>query len=190
MYACSDSNGKCLKMTTLSRNIPADKAFKQKVYKILVDISRKALNDEALTQEEIGFIENVRLPLYKMVKVLTQCVSAYKRAEFDLREFTDVVTMDFIYRYIDEILDVMFAETANLRNAQVSEEEVSRFMKQIQKTKEAIAKKRADAYQQMNQALIMVESTKVYEKKLENTFGTLSLICKRVCGDKGARKEF
>ena len=141
LYACSDSNGKCLKMTTLSRNIPADKAFKQKVYKILGDISRKALNDEALTQEEIGFIENVRLPLYKMVKVLTQCVSAYKCAEFDLREFTDVVTMDFIYRYIDEILDVMFAETANLRNAQVSEEEVSRFMKQIQKTKEAIAKK-------------------------------------------------
>lgn len=149
--------------------IPADKAFKQKVYKILGDISRKALNDEALTQEEIGFIENVRLPLYKMVNVL----SAYKRAEFDLREFTDVVTMDFIYRYIDEILDVMFAETANLRNAQVSEEEVGRFMKQIQKAKEAIAKKRADAYQQMNQALIMVESTKVYEKKLENTFDNL-----------------
>ena len=72
-----------------------------------------------------------------MVNVL----SAYKRAEFDLREFTDVVTMDFIYRYIDEILDVMFAETANLRNTQVSEEEVSRFMKQIQKAKEAIAKK-------------------------------------------------
>ena len=84
LYACSDSNGKCLKMTTLSRNILANKAFKQKVYKILGDISRKALNDEALTQEEIGFIENVRLPLYKMVNVLTQCVSAYKRAEFDL----------------------------------------------------------------------------------------------------------
>ena len=107
MYACSDSNGKCLKMTTLSRNIPADKAFKQKVYKILGDISRKALNDEALTQEEIGFIENVRLPLYKMVNVLTQCVSAYKRAEFELREFTDVVTMDFIYRYIGEISDIV-----------------------------------------------------------------------------------
>ena len=83
--------------------IPTNKAFKQKVRKILGDISRKALNDEALTQEEIGFIENVRLPLYKMVNVL----SAYKRAEFDLREFTDVVTMDFIYRYIDEISDIV-----------------------------------------------------------------------------------
>ena len=59
----------------------------------------------------------------------------------------------------------MFAETANLRNAQVSEEEVGRFMKQIQKAKEAIAKKRADAYQQMNQALIMVESTKGLREK-------------------------
>ena len=168
LYTCSDS-GKCLRVTPSSRSIPADKAFKNKVEKILRDITKKAINDEPLSQEEIGFIENVRLPLYKMVNVL----SAYKRAEFDLSEFTDVVTMDFIYRYISEILDVMFAETANLRNAQVSEEEVSRFMKQIQKAKKAILKKRENAYQQMNQALIMVESTKVYEKKLENTFDNL-----------------
>ena len=104
-----------------------------------------------------------------MINVL----SAYKRAEFDLRDFSDIVTMDFIYQYIAEILDVMLAETANLRNAQVSEEEVSRFMKQLQKAKEAIANKRKDAYEQMNQALIMVETAKVYEKKLENTFDAL-----------------
>lgn len=169
LYTCADSGGKCLRVTTMTHAIPPDKAFRLKVAKILGDITKKAINDEPLSQEEIGFIENVRLPLYKMINVL----SAYKRTEFDLRDYADVVTMDFIYRYIGEILDVMFAETANLRNAQVSEEEIGRFMKQIQKAKEAISNKRRDAYEQMNQAVIMIESTKVYEKKLENTFDTL-----------------
>lgn len=90
--------------------------------------------------------------------------------EFDLRDYADGVTMDFIYKYIVEILDVIFAETANLRNAQVSEEEIGRFMTQIQKAKEAISKRRNEAYEQMNQALIMVETAKAYEKSVENTF--------------------
>ena len=168
LYSCSDT-GKCLKITVTKHMIPADKAFRLKVTKMLGEITRKAISDEQLSPEEIGFVENVKLPLYKMINVL----SAYKRAEFDLRDFSDIVTMDFIYQYIAEILDVMLAETANLRNAQVSEEEVSRFMKQLQKAKEAIANKRKDAYEQMNQALIMVETAKVYEKKLENTFDAL-----------------
>ena len=169
LYACSDTTGKCLRITQVKHTIPADKAFRLKVAKTLGEITKKAINDEALTQEEIGFIENVRLPLYKMINVL----SAYKRAEFDLRDYADVVTMDFIYQYIGEILEVMFAETANLRNAQVSEEEIGKFMKQLQKAKEAISNRRKDAYEQMNQALIMVETAKVYEKKVENTFDAL-----------------
>ena len=46
-------------------------------------------------------------------------------------------------------------------------------MKQLQKAKEAISNRRKDAYEQMNQALIMVETAKVYEKKVENTFDAL-----------------
>lgn len=169
LYVCSDSTGKCLRMTQTRHMIPADKAFRLKVARVLGEITKKAINDEELTKEEIGFIENVRLPLYKMINVL----SAYKRAEFDLRDYADVVTMDFIYQYIGEILDVMFVETANLRNAQVSEEEVGKFMKQLQNAKEAISNRRKNAYEQMNQALIMVETAKVYEKKVENTFDAL-----------------
>jgi conjugative transfer pilus assembly protein TraH len=127
------------------------------------------MSDEAFSPQEIAFIENVRLPLYKMINVM----SAYKRSEFDLRDFTEIVTVDFIHQYITEILDVMLAEAANLRNAQVSEEEISRFIKQLQQAKANISAKRADAYRQINQALIMIETTKTYERKIENAFDDL-----------------
>jgi conjugative transfer pilus assembly protein TraH len=140
-----------------------------KVRKMLNDITDKAMNDQAFSVQEIAFIENVKLPLYKMINVM----SAHKRTDFDLRDFTEIVTIDFIHQYIVEILDVMLAEAANLRNVQISEKEISKFMKQLQQAKAAISTKRMNAYEQMNQALLMIETTKTYERKIENAFNEL-----------------
>lgn len=67
----------------------------------------------------------------------------------------------------------MLEEVANLKNAQVSDEDVNRFISQLQKAKASINTKRKIAYEQMNQMLIMIETTKTYERKLENTFEVL-----------------
>ncbi|MDR2408277.1 MAG: hypothetical protein LBE13_09235 [Bacteroidales bacterium] len=55
----------------------------------------------------------------------------------------------------------------------MSEEEVNKFLSQLQEAKATINRKRKMAYEQMNQMLIMIESTKIYERKLENTFEVL-----------------
>jgi hypothetical protein len=49
----------------------------------------------------------------------------------------------------------------------------NKFLKQLQEAKASINAKRKMSYEQMNQMLIMIESTKMYEKKLENTFEAL-----------------
>jgi hypothetical protein len=64
-------------------------------------------------------------------------------------------------------------EAANLKNAQVSDEEVNKFLSQLEEAKATINRKRKMAYEQMNQMLIMIESAKIYERKLENTFEVL-----------------
>ncbi|MDR2781593.1 MAG: hypothetical protein LBB21_04045 [Holosporaceae bacterium] len=69
---------------------------------------------------------------------------------------------------------MMLQEVANLRSAQVSDEEISRFIAQLQQAKSNINHKRKMAYEQMNQMLLMIESTRVYERKLENSFDMLS----------------
>jgi conjugative transfer pilus assembly protein TraH len=169
IYACQDA-GKCLKIETKRPNIPSAKAFMLKVRKMLQDIMEKAESDQAFYPQEIAFIENVRLPLYKMINVM----AAHRRqVDFDLRDFTEIVAIDFIHQYVGEILDVMLAEAANLRNVQISEKEISQFMKQLQRAKSDINTKRMSAYEQMNQALLMIETTKIYERKVENAFETL-----------------
>ena len=168
-YGCGSDDAKCLKIQTKNFNI-SSKGFANKVQGTLNIITRKAINDKPLTQQEIDFIGKVRLPLYKLVNVL----SAYKRsAEIDLRNFTDIICVDLIYQYITDILDVMLEETANLKSAQVSDEEINKFLKQLQEAKAAINSKRKIAYEQMNQMLLMIQSAQIYEKKLESTFEVL-----------------
>jgi conjugative transfer pilus assembly protein TraH len=168
VYACQDRR-KCLKIEVRKPNIPPPKAFLLKVRKMLSDIMEKAESDQAFSHQEIAFIENAKLPLYKMINVM----AAHRRDVLDLRDFTEIVTIDFIHQYVEEILDVMLAEAANLRNVQISEKEIGQFMKQLQRAKTAIQAKRMGVYEQMNQALLMIETTQIYERKVENAFSEL-----------------
>ena len=166
-YSCAET-GKCLKIQAKEYKIGSG-GFASKVRKTLSVITKKAIDDAPLSPAEIAFIGRVRLPIYKMVNVLT----THKRAEFDLKDFADIVCVDLIHQYISEILDVILEETVNLKNAQVSDEQVNEFIAQLQKAKTRIDRKRKIAYEQMNQMLIMIETTKIYEKKVENTFEVL-----------------
>ena len=167
-YSCADSSGKCLKIRDKQFKISSG-GFATKVRKMLQDITKKAISDEPLTKNEIEFIGKVRLPIYKLVNVLT----AYKRAEFYLSDFTDIICVDLIHQYITDILDVMIEETVHLKNAQVSDAEIDKFLKQLHEAKENINKRRKVAYAQMNQMLMVIETATIYEKKLESTFETL-----------------
>lgn len=167
-YGCADNSGKCLKIQEKQFKISSG-GFATKVRKMLQDITKKAISDEPLTKNEIDFISKVRLPIYKLINVLT----SYKRAEFDLRDFTDIICVDLIHQYISDILDVMIEETVHLKNAQVSDAEIDKFLKQLHEAKENINKKRKVAYAQMNQMLMVIETATIYEKKLESTFETL-----------------
>lgn len=168
LYSCVD-RARCLNVQEKQHTIATAKAFEYKINNILNEIKKKTITDSPLTPEEIAFIGKVRLPLYKLVNVLT----AYKRTEYDLRDFTDIICVDLVHQYITEILDVMLEETVNLKNVQVSDEEINRFITQLQKAKEAVNARRQIAYEQMNQMLIMIETAKTFERKLENTFEIL-----------------
>jgi len=167
-YGC-DEIGKCLGVQRNKTFDIVSEGFANKVRKTLHEISKKAISDQKLEKNEIDFIGKVRLPIYKLVNVL----NTYKRKEFDLKDFTDVICIDLIHQYITDILDVMLEETANLKDAQVSDKEINEFIKQLQQAKAAINQKREIAYKQVNQMLIMIETAKIYERKLENTFEIL-----------------
>ena len=64
----------------------------------------------------------------------------------------------------------MLAEAANLRNVQVSDEEINTFIKQLRQAKASIHNKRMAAYEEMTKTLMLIENTTIYERKLEDSF--------------------
>ena len=109
---------------------------------------------------------SVKLPLYKLINVL----AAYKNTNLSLTEYTDIVSIDLVHHYITEIIDVMLIEATNLRNAQVSDEEITSFIKQLKQVKAAIHNKRMAAYEEMSKSLKVIEDAMIYERKLEDSF--------------------
>lgn len=162
IYRC-DEGDKCLNVNPKDMKIAAS-GLSNKVQQTLQEITRKAIEDEALTKEEKAFINSVKLPLYKLINVL----AAYKNA--NLTEYTDIVSIDLIHHYITEIIDVMLVEAINLRNVQVSDEEITAFIKQLRQAKAAIHNKRMAAYEEMTKTIMLIENTKIYERKLEDSF--------------------
>ena len=167
VYRCEDGD-KCLKIGSKRVRI-ASSGLANQVRKTLQEITDKAIADEPLTDKEKSFIDGVKLPLYKFINVL----AAYKSSNLTLTDYTDVVSIDLIHHYITEIIDVMLAEAANLRNAQVSDEEITSFIKQLRQAKAAIHNRRMSAYEEMSRSLMLIENAKIYEKQLENKFEML-----------------
>ena len=164
VYSCDESD-KCLNVNPVDKRIAAS-GLESKVRQTLQEITRKAVEDEKLTPEEMAFINGVKLPLYKLINVL----AAYKNTNLSLTEYTDIVSIDLIHHYITEIVDVMLIEATNLRNAQVSDEEITSFIKQLKQVKAAIHNKRMAAYEEMSKSLKVIEDAMIYEKKLEDSF--------------------
>lgn len=164
IYRC-DEVDKCLNVHSKDVKIAAS-GLSNKVQQTLQEITRKAVEDEEFKENEIDFIHSVKLPLFKFINVL----AAYKNANLTLTEYTDIVSIDLIHHYITEIIDVMLAEATNLRNAQVSDEEITTFIRQLRQAKTSIHNKRMAAYEEMSKTLMMIESTKTYERKLEDSF--------------------
>ena len=161
-----DPYDRCLGISEENVTIPSENALYIKVKATLQAISDKALKDESFTAAEKAFIENVQLPIYKMLNIR----SALKHSSVSLTEFTDVIANDLLYQYILEILDLMAEQTASLRNVQVSDEQITKFLDNVHNAKTVLMTKRSDAYREMNQKLMMIQSIMIDEQKVENMF--------------------
>ncbi|WP_336118083.1 conjugal transfer protein TraH, partial [Klebsiella pneumoniae] len=67
IYHCNDSE-KCLKVVAdATVTIAADKALKSQISTLLSSIQSKAVMDQALTEQEKGFISSTTIPVFKYI---------------------------------------------------------------------------------------------------------------------------
>lgn len=170
LYACDGDA--CLNPTLKPTNVLESQALFNKIRSTLDELVKKIILDEALTEEEKGFLNATRLPIYKILNVLT----AYRKghAPLDVQQYAELIAVDVLYTYVLEVIDIVLESLVQLRSVQVDEEHIQRFLDQLRHARSRVLERRRSSFESMDQTLSMIEATQLIEKQLHVMMGRLA----------------
>src|SRR5262245_10391852 len=133
----------CLNPNIQSVSISQNDGLQTQVSQLLSDMTDKILSDTPLTQEEIGLLQAIRLPVYKMRKL--QSAFAGDKSVLDLTSYSDVIATDILFQYLDENMAVVHTSASSL---QYPEPIMAQFEQSISRTRASIQAAQQNAYAQ------------------------------------------
>lgn len=171
LYVCKDEE-KCLFPELSKTNLSDQHALQKRVHAILESLVQKIYEDGEPTEEEKGFLNSTRLPVFKMLNVLTAFRKGY--APLDIHQYADLIALDILYKYILEVIDIVHDSVSQLRSVQVDDTHMEQFLKQLRLARERITVRRNTAFQHMDNVLSFIQSTQLVEKQLHVMMGGMA----------------
>lgn len=170
LYVCRDEA--CLRPEITQVMVSDQHALRKRVHLVLESLVQKIYEDGEPSAEEKDFLNATRLPIFKMLNVLTAFRKGY--APVDIHHYADLIALDVLYKYVLEVIDIVHDSVAQLRSVQVDESHLERFLKQLRVARERITLRRNNAFQHMDHVLSFIQSTQLIEKQLHVMMGTLA----------------
>lgn len=171
IYVCGD-DGECLNPQLKSMNISNDHALRQQVHKTLESLVNKIYEDKEPSEPEKAFLNSTRLPIFKMLNVLTAFRKGH--APMDIHQYADLIALDVLYKYVLEVIDIVHDSVAQLRSIQVDDSHMESFLNELRHARERITARRNSAFQHMDNVLSFIQSTQLIEKQLHSMMGTVA----------------
>ncbi|MBW8308889.1 MAG: conjugal transfer protein TraH [Candidatus Paracaedibacteraceae bacterium] len=170
VYKCTTND--CLDPILSPVRISASSALLIRTQNILESLVNKIYDDVAPTPEEQDFLNSTRLPVYKMLNVVTAFRKGY--APVDIHQYGELIALDVLYKYILEVLDIVHESVIQLKSAQVDDAHIDRFVKSLRHARERVTERRQSAYQQMDSTLSFIQATQLIEKQLHAMLGSMT----------------
>jgi conjugative transfer pilus assembly protein TraH len=170
IYRCDSDE--CLNPALKTTTIPEKQALLRKVRETLDDLVKAIYQDTEITTEQKDFLNATRLPVYKMLNVMT----AYRQdaAPLNIHEYTELIALDILYKYVLEVIDIVQDSLSQLKSVQVDNAKIEPFIEQLHRARERIVVRRGNAFQQMDTVLSFVEATQLVEKQLHVMLGNVA----------------
>ena len=170
LYVCHDEA--CLKPELSQVLISENHALRKRVHAILESLVQKIYQDAEPTAEEKDFLNSTRLPVFKMLNVLTAFRKGH--APLDIHQYADLIALDVLYKYVLEVIDIVHDSIAQLRAVQVDDTHLERFLNSLRIARERITARRNNAFQHMDNVLSFIQSTQLIEKQLHVMMGSIA----------------
>lgn len=164
-YSCGiDPKKKCLMVVEKPLKIDPSNAWIGKVKDKLVGMQNKILSDTELDQQEKELLEKSRLPLYKIVNVLT----AYKKGycPIDLYQIADIVAMDLLIQFLKESISIVREGCTHLRREQMFASSVDDYLNELERVEQSIRYYETRAMNQMEREFQMMQKIDMIENQI------------------------
>lgn len=166
IYSCRDSGStkKCLEVSESTVAIGADLAIKAKVETLLGRMQRKVTTDEAFSDEEIALLNKTRLPLLRILNVM----SAYRQgaAPISLAEYADAVAIDIVCQYIRNVLDVIRLNISRKMQIQFDSTVLERYEESLNRVEARVREYEHKTQKRMDQLLAIERKLNLLEKDI------------------------
>lgn len=167
IYRCSDSkDSKCLTISKDKWKVEEKDSWYGKIKNSLMDMQRKAQNDEPLTAEQKELLNKTRFPLYKMVNVLT--AHTHGNPMIDLSHIAEMVSKELLSQYLREVQELVEEGFSHVTNRQIyqNHDEIEAFKKRLIEIDKKIGQLEIRSKDDMEKEFQMMQRIDFLEEKI------------------------
>ncbi len=167
IYACSDrqTNNHCLRVHEQEIDFSSSHSWLGRVKDQLLSIQEKILSDEELSTDEKTLLANSRLPLYKIINVLT----AYKKGKcpVDLYHIAEVVAIDLLCHFLGEAIEIVREGTLQFKNEKMYvADDINDFLEELKLVESKVRYYETHSMQLFERELLLIQKIQMIEDQL------------------------
>lgn len=164
IYTCEDKN-QCLRVSEKEINFSASDSWLGRVREQLVNIQNKILSDEEISDAEKALLTKSRLPLYKIVNVLT----AYKKGACPvaLYHVSEIVAMDLLLQFLTEAIEVVRGGALQFKTEKMyGIDEVNDFLEELKIVEKKVRYYESRSAQLFEREFLLIQKLQLIEEQL------------------------
>ena len=165
IYACEESKY-CLVVKEKVVDFAASKSWLGRVRDQLIQIQEKILSDNELSPNEEKLLTKSRLPLYKIINVLT----AYKKGAcpVDLYHVSEIVAMDLLMQFLREAVDIVREGAMQFKNEKMYDgSEIDTYLEELRHVERKVQYYESRSMQLFEREFLIIQRIQLIEEQLK-----------------------
>ena len=167
IYRCSDGKASnyCLQIEEKEIDFSASHSWLGRVRQQLIHMQEKIVEDIELSEEEKVLLVRSRLPLYKIVNVLT----AYKKGAcpVDLYQVAEIVAMDLLMQFLSEAIEIVREGALQFKNEKMyGVDEINDFLEELKLVETKVRYYETRSMQLFEREFLLIQKIQLIEDQL------------------------
>lgn len=166
-----DEADKCLNPSEKNVKLPENQSFRKRINNLITQIAEKIKDkDGALTPEEKDLITKTSIPLYSSMVAKQAYFKNSLANSRDAELYTEVIAIDILYNYLDEILKSVEEQSKQVTN--FNQENIDKFIVGIQKARKEIVQFKTDNRESLDVAIKILKNQRMIEEILSENMSS------------------